>query len=99
MWLTRPLPPLFIWLAAAALEIAPIETGSVIIDEFASRFVYFYTGYLFAPAIFRLAANVRMRPVGALIPYASNARVHSDVQKFFKSRPVSGNSGSPTPSW
>jgi uncharacterized membrane protein YcfT len=65
--LTRPLPPLFIWLAAAALEIAPIETGSVIIDEFASRFVYFYTGYLFAPAIFRLAANVGMRPVAALV--------------------------------
>ena len=27
------------------------------IDEFASRFVYFYTGYLFAPPIFALAAR------------------------------------------
>jgi len=59
---TRALPPLFIWLVAAFLEIAPVDTGSVIVDEFASRFVYFYTGYLFAPAIFRLATGVQLRP-------------------------------------
>jgi uncharacterized membrane protein YcfT len=44
---------------AAALEIAPIHTGSVLIDEFASRFVYFYTGYVFAGYVFRLADEVR----------------------------------------
>ena len=37
--LTRGVPAVLLWLAAAALEIAPIETGSVIVDEFASRFV------------------------------------------------------------
>ena len=55
---TRRLRRWIIWLAAAALEIATIDTGWVIIDEFASRFVYFYSGYVFAPQIFRLADGV-----------------------------------------
>ena len=63
--LTRGVPSVLLWLAAAALEIAPIETGSVIVDEFASRFVYFYTGYLIAPRIFALAANVQLRAAPA----------------------------------
>ncbi|MGA7996853.1 MAG: acyltransferase family protein, partial [Bradyrhizobium sp.] len=42
------IPPLVIWAAAAALEIAHIETGWTVIDEFAARFVFFYTGYLLA---------------------------------------------------
>lgn len=40
---------------AALLEMAPIHTGSLLIDEFAARFVYFYAGYIFAPHVFRLA--------------------------------------------
>jgi uncharacterized membrane protein YcfT len=59
---TRGVPPAVIWLIAAALEIAPIATGWTVIDEFAARFVYFYTGYLFAPRIFALAALVQARP-------------------------------------
>ncbi len=51
------IPALAIWLVAAALEIAPIDTGWTVIDEFAGRFVYFYTGYLLAPRIFALAAR------------------------------------------
>jgi len=64
--LARPVPPLVIWLAAAALEIAPVETGWIAIDEFASRFVYFYTGYVLAPHIFTLAAQVQRRPAAAV---------------------------------
>jgi len=64
--LIRAVPPVAIWLAAAALEIAPIETGSVIIDEFASRFVYFYSGYLLAPHIFTLAQSVQRQPAVAV---------------------------------
>jgi uncharacterized membrane protein YcfT len=60
------IPPLLVWLAAAALEIAPIATGSTVIDEFASRFVYFYTGYLLAPRIFALAKNVQASPDAAV---------------------------------
>ena len=44
----------------AALEMAPIHTGSVLIDEFASRFVYFYSGYVFAG--FRVSVLADRRP-------------------------------------
>jgi uncharacterized membrane protein YcfT len=56
------IPPLAVWLIAAALEIAHIHTGATIIDEFVSRFVYFYTGYLFAPRIFALAKSADGHP-------------------------------------
>ena len=36
------------------------------IDEFAARFVYFYTGYLLAPRIFALAREVQAPPEAAL---------------------------------
>lgn len=61
--LLRGVPPLAVWLVAAALEIAPIDTGWVIVDEFASRFVYFYSGYILARQIFALAAGVQSRPL------------------------------------
>src|SRR6478609_2941196 len=60
-------PTWVIWLAAAALEIAPIATGWTVIDEFASRFVYFYTGYLLATRIFQIAAAVQARPMIAAL--------------------------------
>ena len=63
---TLRIPVALIWIAAAALEIAHIETGWTVIDEFASRFVYFYTGYLLAPRIFALASEVQARPETAL---------------------------------
>jgi uncharacterized membrane protein YcfT len=65
--LTRPLPPLLVWFAAAALEIMPIETGAVVIDEFAARFVYFYSGYLFARAVFAFAEQSVQRVPLALL--------------------------------
>jgi uncharacterized membrane protein YcfT len=68
--LTRNVPPLAIWLIGAALEIAPIHTGWTVIDEFAARFVYFYTGYLLAPRIFELAALTQARPFAALVGLA-----------------------------
>ena len=55
-----------VWLAAAALEIAPIHTSSMLIDEFAGRFVYFYTGYIFASHVFRFAEEVRADRILAL---------------------------------
>lgn len=61
--LSRRVPPTAIWLFAAALEIAHIDTGALVVDEFASRFVYFYTGYLLAPRIFALAKSVQSRPL------------------------------------
>ena len=52
---TRGIPWWAIWIVAALLEAAPIHTGSILIDEFAARFVYFYTGYIFAARIFTIA--------------------------------------------
>jgi uncharacterized membrane protein YcfT len=60
------LPVAAVWLLGAALEVAHIHTGMTVIDEFASRFVYFYTGYVFAPRIFALAAYMRERSETAL---------------------------------
>jgi uncharacterized membrane protein YcfT len=75
--LTRGVSPVIVWLMAAALEIAPIETGSVIADEFAARFIYFYTGYVLAPHVFALAAQVQRRPELALAGLAIWALVNN----------------------
>jgi uncharacterized membrane protein YcfT len=63
--LARGVPPVLIWLVGAALEISHVQTGWTVPDEFASRFVYFYTGYIFAPRIFALAGRVQARPAAA----------------------------------
>jgi uncharacterized membrane protein YcfT len=60
--LTRNVPVLVVWTVLAALEIAHIETGWTVIDEFCARFVYFYTGYILAERIFQIAATVQARP-------------------------------------
>ena len=60
--LTRNVPPVIIFLVAAALEIAHVETGWTVIDEFAARFVYFYVGYICASRVFQIAAAAQARP-------------------------------------
>jgi uncharacterized membrane protein YcfT len=64
--LARRVPAAAIWGIAAALEIAHIETGWMVIDEFAARFVYFYTGYIFARQVFAFTARAQARPGLAL---------------------------------
>ena len=59
---TRRMPPLLIWSMAALLEMAHIATGWTVIDEFAARFVYFYTGYLCADYVFALSDRARTHP-------------------------------------
>src|ERR1700704_666612 len=51
----RRAPPLAIWFAAAALEMMHVATGWTVIDEFCARFIYFYSGYLFAAYVFALS--------------------------------------------
>ena len=63
----RSAPPLLIWLIAASLQVARIDTGWTAIDEFAGRFVYFYTGYLMAAPMFALAAAVQARSLRAAL--------------------------------
>jgi uncharacterized membrane protein YcfT len=64
--LTKDVPPILMFATGAALEIAPIETGHLMIDEFASRFVYFYAGYWMARHVFRMASGVNKLGVPAL---------------------------------
>lgn len=64
--LLRPVPPALVWITAALLEAAPIATGNMLIDEFTSRFVYFYTGYLLGPLILAAVDALSRRRVGGL---------------------------------
>jgi uncharacterized membrane protein YcfT len=77
--LTRRVPPLAIWLIAAALETARISTGWTAIDEFCARFVYFYSGYLFAPYVFALSDRARNHPALALAALATWALVNAGL--------------------
>lgn len=74
--LTRNVPAWMVWLVAALLEIAPIDTGWTVIDEFASRFVYFYSGYWLATRVFALAHAADMQPARALAGLAIWALVN-----------------------
>ncbi|WP_213739553.1 acyltransferase family protein [Bradyrhizobium sp. dw_411] len=67
---TRRMPPLAIWSIAALLETAHIVTGWTVIDEFCARFVYFYSGYLFADYVFALSDRARAHPRLALAALA-----------------------------
>jgi uncharacterized membrane protein YcfT len=86
---TLRLPPMAIWCAAAALEMTHIFTGWTVIDEFASRFVYFYTGYLFATNVFGLAERARAHPALALAGLSSWALINTCLIYFgFSEWPV-----------
>jgi uncharacterized membrane protein YcfT len=63
----RNVPPILMWTAAALLQIAQVDTGSTVIDEFSARFVYFYTGYVLAPYVFAFAARVAERRAPAVL--------------------------------
>lgn len=63
----KNLPPLLIFAAAALLEMAPVATGSLIIDEFAARYVYFFTGYWLAGIIIASADRMWSRSGVALM--------------------------------
>ena len=53
------------WLLAAAalLQMLPIHTGSMLVDEFASRYIYFVVGYVFYSQIFSWADYVVKNPM------------------------------------
>ncbi|MGN6309117.1 MAG: acyltransferase family protein [Xanthobacteraceae bacterium] len=80
--LTLRVPPLVIWLAGAALEMAHVSTGWVVIDEFAMRFIYFYSGYLFAAHVFRLSDNARTYPGLAVAGLALWALVNGALTHY-----------------
>lgn len=51
---------------AAALQIAPVATGSYAFNQFAEYFVFFYSGYVFAPMIFKFVDSAMAAPLYAL---------------------------------
>jgi uncharacterized membrane protein YcfT len=57
------IPSWLMWLVAAGLEMTHLNTGWMVPDEFAARFVYFYTGYVIAPHIFKMAARAQAMPL------------------------------------
>lgn len=67
---TRSVPPAVVLLVGAALEIAPIDTHWSLIDEFASRFVYFYAGYVFGARILEAAKTIEKHPLPSLAALA-----------------------------
>jgi uncharacterized membrane protein YcfT len=77
--LTRNMPAILIWGGAALLEGAHIATGWTVIDEFAARFVYIYSGYLFADTIFALSDRARAHPALALGGLAAWAILHGGL--------------------
>jgi uncharacterized membrane protein YcfT len=71
--LLRPLPQPVVLALAAALQIMPVATGSLVVDEFCERWVYFLVGAMLAGPIFRVAAWALQRKaivVPALIAWA-----------------------------
>ena len=76
---TRRLPPLLVWSLGALLEMTHFSTGWTAIDEFGARFVYFYTGYLFASYVFALSDRARAQPGFALAALALWALVNQSL--------------------
>ena len=57
----------------AVLQMANIQVGSYIVDQFAAYFVYFYAGYALSPHIFKLAdwaGRNTLAAIGILIAWA-----------------------------
>jgi uncharacterized membrane protein YcfT len=77
--LIRRLPPPLVWGVAALLESAHIAAGWTVIDEFCARFVYIYSGYLFAETVLALSNRARAHPTLALAGLAMWAIVNAGL--------------------
>jgi uncharacterized membrane protein YcfT len=80
----RRVPPVVVWIVAALLEVVHLNTGSVVVDEFASRFVFFYSGYVAAPKVFGFASlceRHRLATIAGLVLWVllNGAFVHIDL--------------------
>jgi len=80
--LTRGVPPILVWGAAAMLEAAHVATTWTVIDEFCARFIYIYSGYLFASYVFALSERARTYPLPALLALLSWALLNGLLVSF-----------------
>jgi len=65
--LAQRMPAAVMWTLAAALQVAQLETGVKVIDKFAAYYVFFYSGYVLAPQVFRFAEAVSSHRGKALL--------------------------------
>ena len=66
--LLRGVPKPVVLAGAALLHVLAPHTGWLVIDEFADRFVFFYTGFAAAPLVLALAARIWTYPALILVP-------------------------------
>lgn len=93
-------PKWAVFAVAAMLQMAPVHTGSYLVDQFAEYFVFFYAGYVLAPQLFRLAHWAANSPalasVGLLIwAILNTALVFSPGFAMHPIHPVMGYAGLP----
>lgn len=74
--LLKPVPVPIIFLAAVALNLIHLETDWKMINKFGMYFIFFYSGHIFAPSIFRLAGwaqkNIEMTLAILAVWFAAN---------------------------
>lgn len=75
--LLRSAPPALVLAAAALLESTDLHTGWTVIDEFASRWIYFLVGWYGARYAFTLAEHAAARPALAVAALAAWAVVNT----------------------
>ena len=93
-------PKWAVFAIAAVLQMATIQTGSYLVDQFAEYFVFFYAGYVLAPQLFRLAdwaaGHVALALVGLAVWAILNAAlVFSPGFAMHPIHPVMGYAGLP----
>jgi uncharacterized membrane protein YcfT len=66
--LLQGVPKPVVLAGAALLHVLAPHTGWLVIDEFADRFVFFYTGYAAAPLVLALASRIWSYPALLLVP-------------------------------
>lgn len=75
--LVRSWPPVLVLAGAVALHVANPQVGMMIPEKFSHYFVFFYSGFLFARPIFRMAEQAQLHPrlsTAALLAwFAANA--------------------------
>lgn len=75
--LLRRVSPWIVVPVAVALSVLPIETGWVIGDRLASRFIYFYAGYLLARPALDFGSTVQHQRGAALLGLALWVLLHT----------------------
>ncbi len=81
----RKVPPPIVFFGGVLLLTARIDTGWLLIDEFSSRFVFFYVGYWLSQYIFDFAAEIDAKPIYLIVTglifwgLANYAMVHSGL--------------------